>query len=690
MSRFTSVPDNFGGDDDDDEPSEAPGGMDMGGMGGMMGGMGGMMGGMPGMMGGMPGMLGGMDGMGGMGLPGMDGVGGTGMPGAPDEPEATEARPHDVNGDGSVLKVILARAPDDEFYRPDEHAECEVHYDGTLLDGGSTFASSGRAAGGAPFAFRMRDVGATMPAGFVDGLRTMRRGETARLTVQPARGYGGGGRADAPAVPPNVPPNATLVYVVELLRVVAWVDVLEGAADGAEAAADGGAVLKRVVAAGEGWEHPKANCDVEYSFRPAAADAAAAPFAAVERATALGADRARLRPAGLRSALHSMKRGEEALVRLALAGGGEARYALTCHGWVENEDPHGDGSVVKRRLRAGAGWRTPGELARCRLYVRLVARVGPAASAERVTVVDSFPAGWEWAPRADDAARDDGCAARSDDGARGASAAAFAGTEHTVDDAPAPPLCAGLEAVLKLMKKNELAEATIAPGAWAFDDAAAAALGDARLSGAPLEARVFVDDFEEPPNAWDLDAAAKLVEADAIRARGNALFQRGDYARAVRRYAKALSYVGADHDLTDEQKRAQRERRASIHLNRAACYLKLGDYAAAVRDCDRVLEGDATNVKALYRKGHALTMTDEWDAAKVGRRARGRENAYTRAMLTDLRARARAAPFRLAKRCLDGVLRVDPENAAAKKMQQQLKARISKQARLSLSLSCAP
>ena len=59
-----------------------------------------------------------------------------------------------------------------------------------------------------------------------------------------------------------------------------------------------------------------------------------------------------------------------------------------------------------------------------------------------------------------------------------------------------------------------------------------------------------------------------------------------------------------------------------------------------------MLEGDAKNVKALYRKGHALTMTDEWDAAK---------------------------------RCLDRVLQLDPENAAAKKMQQQLKARISKQ-----------
>ncbi len=52
-----------------------------------------------------------------------------------------------------------------------------------------------------------------MIAGWDQGLTKMSVGERAKLTISPDMGYG------AKGVPGSIPPNATLVFDVELLKV---------------------------------------------------------------------------------------------------------------------------------------------------------------------------------------------------------------------------------------------------------------------------------------------------------------------------------------------------------------------------------------------------------------------------------------------------------------------------------------
>jgi FKBP-type peptidyl-prolyl cis-trans isomerase len=85
-----------------------------------------------------------------------------------------------------------------------------VHYRGTLGDG-SEFDSSRKR--GAPFAFPL-GVGFVIP-GWDQGLVGMRVGGRRRLTVPPALGYGERGMGQA------IPPNATLVFEIELLEISA-------------------------------------------------------------------------------------------------------------------------------------------------------------------------------------------------------------------------------------------------------------------------------------------------------------------------------------------------------------------------------------------------------------------------------------------------------------------------------------
>ncbi|KAG8145322.1 hypothetical protein E2320_013653 [Naja naja] len=88
-------------------------------------------------------------------------------------------------------------------------------------------------------------------------------------------------------------------------------------------------------------------------------------------------------------------------------------------------------------------------------------------------------------------------------------------------------------------------------------------------------------------------AASAMAE---LRQEGNEYFQAGRYAEALVAYARALDLPEAGPEASQ---------RALLYRNRAACHLKLEDYAQAEVDASRALELDGHDVKSLFRRSQA-------------------------------------------------------------------------------------
>ena len=123
-----------------------------------------------------------------------------------------EAKPKptvDVPGGPAPTELVIEDVEEGDGAEAESGDQVSVNYVGVLYDSGKEFdASFDR---GQPFEFQL-GMGGVIP-GWDQGVEGMKVGGRRRLVIPPDLGYGAQGS------PPTIPPNATLVFVIDLLSV---------------------------------------------------------------------------------------------------------------------------------------------------------------------------------------------------------------------------------------------------------------------------------------------------------------------------------------------------------------------------------------------------------------------------------------------------------------------------------------
>lgn len=174
-------------------------------------------------------------------------------------------------------------------------------------------------------------------------------------------------------------------------------------------------------------------------------------------------------------------------------------------------------------------------------------------------------------------------------------------------------LPAGVEKAIMAMEQGEEALFNIKPK-YGFGNA-----GNAKYNipgGAALQYKIKLTAFEKAKESWEMNTAEKLEQSSIIKEKGTQHFKEGKYKQASVQYKRIVSWLEHESGLSEEDEKKAKSLRLAAHLNLAMCYLKLQEPTQALESCDKALELDASNEKALFRRGEALFGMKEFDRAR--------------------------------------------------------------------------
>ncbi|KAL6142200.1 hypothetical protein ACLB2K_060483 [Fragaria x ananassa] len=473
---------------------------------------------------------------------------------------------------GSLMKAVIRPGGGDST--PSDGDQVIYHCTVRTLEG--VIGQSSRSEyGGKGIPIRSVLGKSKMIVGLLEGIPTMQKGEIAMLKMKPQVHYG---EDDCPlSAPTDFPKDDELHFEIEMI------DFFK-----AKVISDDLGVVKKVITEGQGWESPREPYEVKAWISAKTADGKVLVPRTREEPFFFNFGKSEI-PKGLEMGIGTMTRQEKAIIYVSsqyltsspflpvVDGVEEVHFEVELVRFIQVRDMLGDGRLIKRRVRDGEG-EFPMD---CPLHDSLlqVHYKGMILNEEKTVFFDT----------------------RVDNNGQPLE---FCSGEGLVPE--------GFEMCVRLMLPGEIALVTCPPD-YAYDKFARPANVP---EGAHIQWEIELLGFEMPKDWTGLDFISIMDEAEKIRNTGNRLFKEGKFELAKAKYDKVLREFNHVNPQDDEEGKTFSNARNLLHLNVAACYIKMGECRKAIETCNKVIEANPGHVKALYRRGMAFMAAGDFEEAK--------------------------------------------------------------------------
>ncbi|XP_077459436.1 peptidyl-prolyl cis-trans isomerase FKBP5 [Stigmatopora argus] len=128
---------------------------------------------------------------------------------------------------------------------------------------------------------------------------------------------------------------------------------------------------------------------------------------------------------------------------------------------------------------------------------------------------------------------------------------------------------------------------------------------------------VTLKDFKRAKESWEMELHEKLGQTLEIKLKGNQYYKLGNHNYAIMQYQRIISWLEMEFSNDLEQQKQINDFLLSAHLNLALCFLRTQDLSHVVENCNKVIAIDSCNEKALYRRGEARLLRNEFHLAMV-------------------------------------------------------------------------
>lgn len=132
---------------------------------------------------------------------------------------------------------------------------------------------------------------------------------------------------------------------------------------------------------------------------------------------------------------------------------------------------------------------------------------------------------------------------------------------------------------------------------------------------------IFLKGYEKIRANWELNDEEKLERAQNFKDIGNEFLKAEKYNIALNKYS-GMIFLMEHAKSTKPEEKGGKEMAENFQqmfffglLNSALASLKMGETIEAIKFCDKVLEKNSNNVKALYRKAQAYQQRQDYDEA---------------------------------------------------------------------------